>query len=343
MNLLSIHLHCPDTLGDVTLSFANDEASIRPLTLIFGGPGSGKTTLAAAIGNTRPGHTAAINPRASEPRCYAECNWFFGMDDPERAQALVLRSPNAPEAFGSQTLSERRDVALAERLAREGGFACLLFSALRWFSKSPLVLRAPARSEGRYELRVREPLEDATKHDLSPDVKQALAYAAVAQALPQTGAERYQPLGDAMACVVSALAGLGELHYAGLDPRTLEPRFLDPAARSFGFDALPTYLKHCIAFGALAVRALWSAYPGIDPRRAEAVVVIDEVDLHQDTPTAAALIDTLREQLPQVQWILTTRSSALLAGRDASETLALRQLESKGSISVHVGADAQVH
>jgi hypothetical protein len=343
MKLLAVRLICPDTLGEVSLSFADDEGQARPFTLIFGGPGSGKTTLLAAIGGTRPGQTVALNARASEPRCYAECTWLLGMDHPDQGRSLVLSSPNLPEELRGAGTPDRRDAIVAERLAREGGFVCLVFSALRWFSKSPLVLTAPDRGAGRYDVRAREPLDDASRNDLTRDVKQALAYAAIVRSLPQPGDERYHQLGDAMAFTVDALARLGQLRYGGLDPKTLEPLFLTTDGESLGFDALPTYLKHCIAFGALSIRAAWSAYPNIDPRRAQAVVLIDEVDLHQDTATAAALMDVLAQQLPEVQWILTTRSSALLAARDESETLALRRLDEQGGVAVHTGPDALVH
>lgn len=343
MKLLSVRLNCPDTLGKVELSFADDEAQPRPFTLIFGGPGSGKTTLLAAIGGTRPGQTVALNARAAEPRCYAECTWQLGMDHPDQTRTLVLQSPNTPEELRGEATPDRRDAILAERLAREGGFVCLVFSALRWFSKSPLVLTAPDRGAGRYDVRAREPLDDASRNDLTRDVKQALAYAAIVRALPQPGEERYRQLGDAMASTVDAIARLGQLRYGGLDPRTLEPLFIGADGQGLGFDALPTYLKHCIAFGALSIRAAWSAYPNIDPRRAEAVVLIDEIDLHQDSATATGLMDVLVGQLPDVQWILTTRSSALLAARDESETLALRRLEEEGGVSVYAGPDAQVH
>lgn len=343
MKLLAIRLNCPDTLGEIALSFADDEGDPRPFTLIFGGPGSGKTTLVAAIAGTRPGHTVALTARSSDPRCYAECTWHLGMDHPDQSRTFALQSPNLPEELRREGSVDRREAILAERLAREGGFVCMVFSALRWFSKGPLLLSAPDRHAGRHDLRAREPLDDAGRNDLTREVKQALAYAAIVRALPQPGDERYHQLGDAMASTVDALARLGQLRYGGLDPRTLEPLFLGADGQSHSFDGLPNYLKHCIAFGALSIRAAWSAYPNIDPRRAEAVVLIDEVDLHQDTATTAALMDVLVEQLPEVQWILTTRSSALLAARDESETLALRKLEQDGGVAVHAGPDAQVH
>lgn len=343
MKLRSVRLHCPDTLGDLVLSLAGEDEGARPFTLVYGGPGSGKTSLVSAISNTRPGHTVVLTGRASDPRCYAECAWWLGLDEPGSERVLVLQSPNAPAELGRANVSDRREVALAERLAREGGFAYLAFSASRWFSRSPLLLTVPDRAAGRSELRGREALDDAARNDLTRDVKQALAYAAIVRALPQAGDERHHGLGDAMADVVDALAHLGHLKYAGLDPRTLEPRFIDPDNQSISFDALPTYLKHCVAFGALTVRALWNAYPSIDPRRAEAVVAIDEIELHQDTATASRLMDVLTQQLPSTQWILTTRSSELLAGRDERETVALRRSEPHGQISVHAGSEAQVH
>jgi hypothetical protein len=256
---------------------------------------------------------------------------------------VILHSPNAPASFARLDAAQRREAVFVEGLAREGGFACLAFSALRWFSRAPVILRAPDRGAGRYDIRAREPLDDAARHDLAPEVKQALAYAAIVRALPATSEERHQQFGDVMFEVVDALARLGGMRYGGLDPKTLEARFMRAEQEVVCFDALPTHLKHCIAFGALTVRGAWSAYAGIDPRRAEVVVAIDEVDLHQDTDTAAALLDVLCKQLPQVQWVVTTRSSALLAARDEREALALRQLEPAGSVVVHEGSDARVH
>ena len=79
--------------------------------------------------------------------------------------------------------------------------------------------------------------------------------------------------------------------------------------RALPFDALPTQVKHMVAFGVLPIRALWAAYPELEPRRAPAVVVIDQFELQQEESVAELLLHLLSELLPEIQWIVTTRSA----------------------------------
>jgi predicted ATP-binding protein involved in virulence len=97
-----------------------------------------------------------------------------------------------------------------------------------------------------------------------------------------------------------------------------------------------------VAFGALTVRTLWAAYPDRDPRIAEGVVLIDEVDLHQDASIAPKLPGALRAALPSVQWILTTHSPLLAAGVAPGEVLALRA-GTQGRVELHAGPSATTH
>jgi predicted ATP-binding protein involved in virulence len=90
------------------------------------------------------------------------------------------------------------------------------------------------------------------------------------------------------------------------------------------------------------VRTLWAAYPDRDPRLAEGVVLIDEIDLHQDAGTSMKLPGTLRSVLPAVQWIVTTHSPLLAAGAAAGEVLALRA-SAEGRVEVHAGPSATTH
>lgn len=342
MKLLSLTVSSPLALGELELRFET-AGKPRPLTLIFGGPGSGKTTLLSAVANTRPGHTVAMGVRTSEAPCSASCTWWLGMDEPDRKKPLTLCSPNAGDTLRGSDPELRRDAALFERLAREGGFVFLSLSATRWFSKSPLLLASPERSVARYDVRAAEPFDDASRNDLGRDVKQALAYAAIVRVLPHGTEERERLLGQAMRELVSGISRIYGFDYGELEPRSLEPMFTRSDGRRYSFDALPAAVKHAIAFGSLPLRALWAGYPGMDPRRAQGVVAIDQIELHQTAATANDLLDLLLLHLPEVQWLVTTRSDELLAARASDEAVALHRLQSHGSVEVYEGGQARVH
>jgi hypothetical protein len=343
MKLKSVQISCPQTLGDVKVSFADDEGNARPVTLLFGGPGSGKTTLLSAIAHTRPGHTVAMAQRPSEPPCTARCEWWLALDEPDRAHPLLLWSPNAAPEFMSPSADARREAMFFDRLAREGGFVFSCFSATRWFSRSAMILTAPERTVRRYDVRNNDPLDDASRNDLTREVKQALTYAAIVRVLPDASAERHRQLGDAMGKLVASLSAVFGFAYSGLDPASLEPMFTSPQGAYVPFDGLPTAVKHAVAFGALTLRALWAAYPGLNPELAQGFVAIDQLELHQDAAVASTLIDRLSSALPHVQWLITTRSTELLTTRNPEECIALRRLDAQGTVSVHQGRDAHVH
>ncbi len=142
--------------------------------------------------------------------------------------------------------------------------------------------------------------------------------------------------------VVDGLVSLAGFRYLGLDPVTWEPMFRVHEGEPLAFDGLPTSARHLVAFGALAVRTLWSAYPDRDPRIAEGVILIDEVDLHQDAAVALRLPSALRAVLPAVQWIVTTHSPVLASGAAPGEVLALRA-SGEGRVEVHAGPSATTH
>lgn len=64
-----------------------------------------------------------------------------------------------------------------------------------------------------------------------------------------------------------------------------------------------------------------------DPKRIEAIVLIDEIDLHLHPTLQRALIPRLRKALPKVQWIVTTHSPLVLANFDVNEIIALDRNE----------------
>lgn len=60
-----------------------------------------------------------------------------------------------------------------------------------------------------------------------------------------------------------------------------------------------------------------------DPNAMEAMVMIDEIDLHLHPAMQRQLVPRLRKALPKVQWIVTTHSPLVLANFDANEIVAL--------------------
>jgi hypothetical protein len=326
------------------------------MTVIHGAGGVGKTSVLSAVASTRPGHCVVqptrSDPHESAPQPFAACDWVLGQDEPLRPHPLSVVSPNARlNVNDEQEALRRREQALFDRLATEGGFAFLSIPSTRWFSRQPIAFSAPARTVARYDVRASVGGEDATRSDLARETKQALAYAAIsnALALPKPRSEKcFDLLDAAMQGTLSTLLSLVGCAYRGIDPFTFEPLFsVQGGQREVSFDALPTRARHLAAFGALSVRTLWAAYPDRDPRESEGVIVIDDVDLHQDSQVQQQLLRTLREAFPRVQWILTTASSVLASSADARAVLALRPLPAAGgsgeAVRVFSGDQARTH
>jgi len=335
---------------ELELPFVDDHGDPRAVTVIHGGAGVGKTSVLSAIASTRPGH-ATVQPARSEVRegarpPFAACSWALGQDEPARPHPLAVASPNARVCVSEEEEAlRRREQVLFDRLANEGGFAFLPISSARWFSRQPIAFSAPARTIARYDVRASAALDDATRSDLARETKQALAYAAISSALPpirERESPRFDLLGEAMQRAVGALVHLAGFAYRGLDPLSFEPMF-SGQGRVVTFDALPTRARHLVSFAALSVRTLWTAYPDLDPREAEGVITIDEIDLHQDPPVQQKLLATLHEILPQAQWIVTTSSAVLASSADARAVLALRKLPEAEGVRVFAGEHARTH
>lgn len=219
------------------------------------------------------------------------------------------------------------------------------FPATRWFSRQPLALSAPLRTVARYDVRAPAGHDDASRTDLARETKQALAYADIARALAAGGADHgrgLEMLGVAVREAVGVMAQLYGYSYVGLDATSFEPMFESVDGRPRPFDELPTRVRHLVAFAALTLRALWAAYPGRDPRSAEGVVTIDEIELHQDTAILPELCAALERAAPGVQWIVATSSAAVAASREPRDVVALRRAPDE-SVELYVGRAAITH
>lgn len=354
MLLQSIRVVGIGPFDDLVFRPVDADGAPRKVVLVLGGAGVGKTTLLSVIATTRPGHAIAQSrSRTGDPHrhSFAVAEWMLGDDDKARPHPLRVMSPNAvldePE---DMVQLRKREQVLFDRKSAERGFALVAFSAVRWFSRSPVVVSTPERTIFRYDVRAPWSFDDATRADLARETKLVLSYGAVGAALVEQKACQETPsammavqFDCAVREVVDLLGRLAGFRYVGPDPVSLEPMFEKSGGSGVDFDNLPTSARHLIAFGALTVRALQGAYPGSDPRNAEGVVLIDNIAMHQDQKAQEELIPTLREALPRVQWVMTTSSAAVAAGCDVSETFALRRMPTSGGVELHEGPLATLH
>jgi hypothetical protein len=352
MQLVQVRLVGLGPLHDLTFPFADDSGVPRKAVIVLGGGGVGKTTLVSAIANTRPGHAVALKPRRAGQPAFAVVDWSVAAEDPARPHPLRVASPNAVLGDPDDAaLLRRREQTLFDRRAAEGGFALGVFSAARWFSRTPVLLGGGDRRLGRHDPHLSPPLEDASRADLARETKQVLSYpvvsAALSRASPRTAAEaraEAESLENAVRGAVEPLANLTGYGYVGVEPATFEPIF----ERGHGgplcaFDELPTQTRHLVALAALTVRTLHAASPGADARLAEGVALVDDADAHLESAARRALVPALREALPGVQWILATSSPDLALPCGSGDILALRRLPESEEVQLYEGELAVVH
>ena len=349
MLLSSIHLAGVGAFDDLTLPFDDGRGGPRRLVVLFGGEGVGKTTLLSAIAATRPGHAVAqggvTHPDTAPP--FALADWILGDDDPGRPHPLRIASPNA--VLGGEreehALLRRREQAIFERRASEGGFVLVALSGARWFSRTPVLLTTPDRTILRYDVRGTSSFDDPARADLARETKQVLSYAAIAAALargPAGGRTRFEALDRALREALAVLLEGTGASYLGPSPLRLEPLFVFEG-REQELDDLPRSVRHRVAIATLAIRALAAGYPDGDPREAEGVVLLDDLEVEQDARSQQALPALLRRALPRVQWIVTTSSPSVAMGCTATEVMALRRMPGSRAVELHQGEAAMMH
>lgn len=331
---------------DLAISFCDHTGAPRRLVVVFGGEGVGKTALLSAIASTRPGHAIAQGPAPTpdSPPPFVVADWFLGDDDPIRPHTLRVVSPNAKlEAERDEiALARRREQALFDRRAGEGGFVLAAFSGARWFSRTPVLLSTPDRTILRNDPRAAVVLDDPARADLARETKQVLSFAAISAALSRSADSRAPLFDRAIREVLSVLLEGTGTAYLGPSPMRLEPMFAF-GGREVELDDLPRSTRHRVAFGALSVRAIAAAYPGRDPRDGEGVILIDDLESEHDTRAQSVLPGLLRRALPRVQWIVTTASANVAMGCDASSVLALRRMPGARTVELHAGEAAVMH
>lgn len=288
----------------------------------------GKTTLTAVLAGTRPGRCVPLGKSTEAEPCYAAAEWRLGVEEPARPHCLRLLSPNVAR-LGDGAPLQRKEQALYERIAAGGGgFVFVELPADRFYGRGAWALSDPLRTVLRYDVRAAMSAE-TTRLDLARQVKQTLAYSSISAAL--TGDRKGGDDGDprrfqaTITHVVEEVLRPSDYGFAGLNARTLEPTFIAPSGRRVVFDRLPSFAKDLLAMVILPTRALWASLPGIDPREAEGVVVIDDPERRLPPRVCEQLSTLLPSALPGVQWVLMTASSSIAASSPKGTVFALRR------------------
>lgn len=371
----------------VEFPFVDGDGAVRPVTVIHGDGGTGKSTLIRAIENTRPGHCSRTAiPRNAPPNSAVMAGWRLGDEDEERPHPLWTTTPGQSmyEDEEEERL-RRREQSLFDKLAGGGrGFVTVEFSEHRSFPRAGLSISDPARSL--LKLDNRSPgFSDRSRYELTRRCKQILAYAELSAALlgeqnvvtdlmaadsedpagfdpmaedfglPGLGEEEVGPTAaDAVELDPRALrealhAGLGPLlalvghRYQGLDPLSFEPLFETADGRLLHFDEMAKQARHLASFAIVGAHTLWAGTGGRDPREAEGVLLVDEIEMHLQPRVAAGVVDALRGAFPRAQWILTTASPLVAASVDPRELMAVRRLPGQSSVELYAQKLAQTH
>lgn len=348
MYLAHARLHEQGPFEELSLDFRDADGVPRRCTVIYGEPGTGKTTICEAIGLTRPGRAVAVNPadRREGRKPYSVLDWVLFPEDEQRPHPLRVVTPTASLSGDDEPLRRREQSHFDREAAKGSGYCFVSIPGVRYFTRPSLALLDPGRTMRRYDVRSSSSSADSSRFDLARGVKQVLAYAGLAQALAtQPGKQTLaaENLGSAMDCAVSCVAALCDFTYRGLDPLSFEPLFEGVSGDVVHFDALPNQARNLIAIVAIPVRALWAAFDGADPRQSAGLVVVDDAELYLSRPVAAGVVEALRQALPAVQWILATGSADLASSVETDCLKTLRRAPNTDAIEVHTGPSAVTH
>ena len=323
----------------------------RLLTVIHGDGGTGKTTLVSAIAATRPGNhivqTSVWRQPSAKP--HVICDWQLGAEDPERPHPLVIATPGfSAEADEQAEQLRRREVVHFDLLANEnGGFAFIGMPGTRRYPRASLVIGDPARTVLRPDVRGAPGFQDPNSVELTRPIKLILAYAGLAAALAgdsrgESGADP-RNLAAALREALDELLGLIGHHYRGLSPRTFEPRFETSGGEILPFDALSMQARQLVCIATIPTHQLWAANRGMDPRHAEGVVAIDDLELNLSDAVQLELLASLRRILPKAQWVLATASHALAHAATLGTTVTLRREAGSDRVEAYEGELSLTH
>jgi hypothetical protein len=348
VRLTRLHLVGVGPFEDLEISFVDADGEPRAVTVIHGDGGTGKSSVIAAAECTRPGNVSrGLLVRQSGPDARVAAAWRLEDEDPERPHALWVATPGTSLlADEREERLRRRESALFDKRAQEQpGFVFVEFSEHRCFPRASVSINDPVRTMLTGDTRGGG-YSDRSRFELTRPCKQILAYAELAAALVDASAvPRPDPrlLKSAIRESLGVLLTLVGHEYIGVHPTRFEPLFRTPDGRAVPMEGLAKQVRHLIAFAAISSHRIWVGSGGKDPRTVEAVLCVDEVDLHLQERAAAGVVPALARAFPEAQWIVTTTSPVVAASVDAEALVALRRLPGSTRVELYSDVLARTH
>lgn len=338
--------------ADLELLFIDDDGESRPVTVIHGDGGTGKSTIVASAECTRPAHLArGLVVRQSGSGAHVAAAWRFGMEEPGRPHALWMATPGTTliDDERQERLRRRESTLFDKRAQDDSGFVFVEFSEHRCFPRASVVLSDPPRTMLRADSRGGS-YSDRARFELTRPCKQILAYAELSAALAEApdqpghgGTADPRTLRSAVRDSLAVLLDLVGHTYLGVHATAFEPLFRTPDGRAVPMEGLAKQVRHLVAFAVITAHRIWVGSGGRDPRAVEAVAAIDEVDLHLQERAAAGVVPALSRAFPSVQWIVTTTSAVVAASVASGSLVALRRVPGSAQVELYRDELARTH
>jgi predicted ATPase len=169
--------------------------------------------------------------------------------------------------------------------------------------------------------------EDTRHLSLSPEVRRQITlFDPLAQIASAETLLRTRPKDKVLHRLLGALVTriFGDTLHVAIERGKF--RFIMQQERIEAFD-LPDGFRSVVAWMSDLCAVWCEKFPRIarkgQPEDIDALVLIDEIDLHLHPSLQRVLVPRLREALPRVQWIVTTHSPLILSSFDSAELIAL--------------------
>lgn len=131
--------------------------------------------------------------------------------------------------------------------------------------------------------------------------------------------------------IVGRLAEGMHLEYGGVDPETRQVSVITPEGK-VPIEMVSQGTASLISWVGVLLQRLFDIYAG-QPSKQHALVLIDEIDAHMHPAWQQSIIHHLQEAFPNVQFVATTHSPLIVAGRKREEVLIFERNTETGKIS----------